>query len=126
MRCAYLTTDEVNNALALEWAATCGIVLFPLTPKEGLPGREYDAVLCDWDFWPVELRREMLADLRTGPPPCAWRCTGTTWTTTRRCTCATGAWTSAAAWTATYSGGCGWHADSRPPRLRKCLTQKSR
>jgi hypothetical protein len=70
MRCAYLSTDEVNNALALEWAAACGIELFPLAPKDGLPGREYDAVVCDWDFWPVELRRELLADLSNGPPPC--------------------------------------------------------
>jgi hypothetical protein len=69
MRCAYLTTDEVNNALALEWAAACGIELFPLAPKDGPPGREYDALLCDWDFWPVELRREMLADLSNGRPP---------------------------------------------------------
>jgi hypothetical protein len=70
MRCAHLSMDEVNNALALEWAAPCGIELVPLAPKDGLPGREYDAVLCDWDFWPVELRREMLADLSNGPPPC--------------------------------------------------------
>ena len=70
MRCAYLTTDEANTALALEWAAACGIDLFPLAPKEGLPGREYDAVLCDWDFWPVELREEMFADLSNGPPSC--------------------------------------------------------
>jgi hypothetical protein len=70
MRCAYLTTDEVNTALALEWAAAFGIELFPLAPKDGVPGREYDAVLCDWDFWPVELRQDMLADLSNGPPPC--------------------------------------------------------
>jgi hypothetical protein len=41
-----------------------------LGPKEGLPGREYDAVLCDLDFWPVELREEMLADPSNGPLPC--------------------------------------------------------
>jgi hypothetical protein len=70
MRCAYLSTDEVNNALALEWAIACGIELFPLAPKDELPGREYDAVLCDWDFWPIELRQEMLVDLSNGRPPC--------------------------------------------------------
>jgi hypothetical protein len=37
MRCAYLSTDEVNNALARKWAAACGIKLFPLAPKDGLP-----------------------------------------------------------------------------------------
>jgi hypothetical protein len=72
MRCAYLTTDEVNTALAGEWALEYGITLFPLAPKEGLTGREYDAVLCDWDFWPAEQRRELLADLVNGPPPCPW------------------------------------------------------
>jgi hypothetical protein len=70
MRCAYLTTDEVNEALAREWSAACGVELFPLAPKDGLPGREYDAVLCDWDFWPVELRQQVLAELSNGPPPC--------------------------------------------------------
>jgi hypothetical protein len=50
--------------------AACGIELVPLAPTDGLPGRGYDAVLCDWDFWPVELRQELLADLSNGPLPC--------------------------------------------------------
>jgi hypothetical protein len=57
----------VNEALALEAARDCGIALFPLAPKEGPPDAGYDAVLCDWDFWPAELRQDLLAE-RDGPP----------------------------------------------------------
>jgi hypothetical protein len=67
MRFAYLTTDEVNGALALETARDCGVALYPLAPKEGPPDASYDAVLCDWDFWPAELRQELLAG-QGGPP----------------------------------------------------------
>jgi hypothetical protein len=67
MRIAYLTTDEVNEALAREMARDCGIDLYPLAPKDGPPDTGYDAVLCDWDFWPAELRQELLAE-HVGPP----------------------------------------------------------
>jgi hypothetical protein len=70
MRLAYLTTDEVNQALAQEMAPRCGVSLCPLAPKDGPPDRGYDAVLCDWDSWPAERREELLAGLgglRSGP-----------------------------------------------------------
>jgi hypothetical protein len=67
MRIAYLTTDEVNEAVALEMAQACGVALYPLAPKDGPPDKGYDAVLCDWDFWPVDRRRELLAG-RDGHP----------------------------------------------------------
>jgi hypothetical protein len=70
MRCAYLTTDEVNNALAQDWADLCGVELRLVAPKDGRPTWDYDAVLCDWDFWPVESRREMLLDLNSGLLAC--------------------------------------------------------
>jgi hypothetical protein len=63
MRIAFLTTDEVNEALALEMAQACGIDLYPLAPKDGPPDGVYDAVVCDWDSWPAELRKELLAEL---------------------------------------------------------------
>jgi hypothetical protein len=67
MRIAYLTTDEVNEALALEMAQACGVALCPLAPRDGPPDAGYDAVLCDWDFWPPERREELLAE-QAGPP----------------------------------------------------------
>jgi hypothetical protein len=71
MRFAYLTTDVVNEALALEMAQACGVALEPLRPTQGLPDARYDAVLIDWDFWPPEARAEFLAGLCDGLPP--WR-----------------------------------------------------
>ena len=63
MRIAYLTTDEVNEALALEMALACDVALEPLVPKQGPPDAGYDAVLIDWDHWPPEQRAELLARL---------------------------------------------------------------
>jgi hypothetical protein len=67
MRFAYLTTDEVNQSLAPEMALGCGTTLDTLFPKDGPPDRGYDAVVYDWDSWPVELRQEFLARLEKGP-----------------------------------------------------------
>jgi hypothetical protein len=67
MRFAYLTTDEVNQSLAPEMALGCGITLDTLFPKDGPPDRGYDAVVYDWDSWPVELRQEFLAGLEKEP-----------------------------------------------------------
>jgi len=67
MRLAYLTIDEVNEALALEMARACGVHLDPLAPKDPPPDGEYDAVLIDWDHWPLEVRDKLLTRLRAGP-----------------------------------------------------------
>jgi hypothetical protein len=69
MRFAYLTTDEVNHSLALEMAKACKVTLNPLAPKDGPPDAGYDAVLCDWDSWPVEGRNDFVAMLSCGPQP---------------------------------------------------------
>jgi hypothetical protein len=63
MRIAYLTTDEVNESLAQEMALECGVTLCPLAPKDGPPDNCYDAVLCDWDYWPAEFRNAFLTGL---------------------------------------------------------------
>jgi hypothetical protein len=65
MRLAYLTTDEVNEDLALEWARRHDITLCPLAPKDGPPDGLFAAVLCDWDSWPA--REETLEALLAGP-----------------------------------------------------------
>jgi hypothetical protein len=69
MRIAYLTTDEVNEQLALQMATECGITLCPLAPKDAPPDGEYDAVLYDWDYLPVEEQREVMAELLSGLLP---------------------------------------------------------
>jgi hypothetical protein len=71
MRVAYLTTDEVNEALALEMAQACGVALEPLRPTQEPRDAAYDAVLIDWDFWPPEQRAEFFAALCDRPLP--WR-----------------------------------------------------
>lgn len=58
MRLAYLTIDEVNQALALDFSSELDVTLTILAPKEGPPDRAYDAVLCDWDSLPTEVRAD--------------------------------------------------------------------
>jgi hypothetical protein len=70
MRCAYLTTDEVNEALALEMAHACGVALDPVAPKDAPPDEGYDAVVIDWDHWPGQRLEEFLVGLRNGLPAC--------------------------------------------------------
>ena len=69
MRIAYLTTDEVNEHLVEGLAAAYGLTLCPLAPKDPPPDEWFDAVLCDWDSWPVERRQELLAQLPAGRRP---------------------------------------------------------
>ncbi len=69
MRIAYLTTDEVNLHLAEEMAAACGLTLCPLAPKDPPPDGEFDALLYDWDHWPAEQLREVMAELLGGGLP---------------------------------------------------------
>jgi len=69
MRFAYLTTDEVNQALAVEMAANCGVILCPFAPKDGSSYGTFDAVLCDWDSWPENGRSSFLSELKHGALP---------------------------------------------------------
>jgi hypothetical protein len=70
MQIAYLTTDEVNEHLALATAAACGIGLVPRTPRDEPPGEGFDAVLCDWDYLPVPQREEVIDLLLSRPAGC--------------------------------------------------------
>jgi len=63
MRIAYLTTDEVNEYVATELATRHGATLDQFSPSDTLPNREYDAVLCDWDFLPQPQRQSILRQL---------------------------------------------------------------
>src|SRR6516162_4040798 len=66
MLVAYLSTDEVNPTFAADLARQEGIALRHLEPRDGPPGAEFDAVLCDWDYWHVPGRAGLLADLSGG------------------------------------------------------------
>src|SRR5262249_3609910 len=66
MRVAYLTTDVVNEQLALQMAATCGLALYPLAPKDRPRGEAFEAVLYDWDYLPAREQQEVLAELLAG------------------------------------------------------------
>ena len=63
---AYVTNDEVNSALALQFADRCRVVLCCLTAWETPPTGKFDALLFDWDSLPVRRRcqipMEYLAD----------------------------------------------------------------
>jgi hypothetical protein len=71
MRVAYLTADEVHELLAQAMAARCGVWLVPLAPKQVPTDADFDAVVCDWDLLPAEVRRVFregsLADPEHGP-----------------------------------------------------------
>ena len=57
---AYLTTDEVNQASALEFSSKFDAILMVLAPKDGPADRDYDAFICDWDSWPADCRATLL------------------------------------------------------------------
>jgi hypothetical protein len=67
MRIAYLTTDEVNQDLALRLAADGGLTLCPRDPRDPPPDGEFDAVLYDWDSWPADQKKRVLTGLLAGP-----------------------------------------------------------
>ncbi len=66
MKIAYLTTDEVNEDLALQMADECGVTLYPLTFTDGPTEGRFDAVLYDWDSLPQQRREEILLEALTG------------------------------------------------------------
>jgi hypothetical protein len=67
MLVAYFTTDDVNLALALDFAARQGITIHPLEPRDGAAPGHCDALLYDWDFWPAGRREQALAELLAAP-----------------------------------------------------------
>jgi hypothetical protein len=65
VRIAYLTTDEVNQDLVIRMAEDCGATVYLLSPHDPPPDGRFDAVLCDWDYWPSHRRQEVLQELLT-------------------------------------------------------------
>jgi hypothetical protein len=68
MRIAYMTTDEVNQALVAQLVAECGAVVCTLTPTESSPTGRFDAVLYDLDSVPRDERPSLLERLGRGQP----------------------------------------------------------
>jgi hypothetical protein len=64
---AYLTTDEVNEDIAVRLAVKYNAILVPLFPRDTPPDTEYDAVLYDFDFLPEESRQKIVNDLLSAP-----------------------------------------------------------
>ena len=69
MLIAYVTTDEVNEQLALQMAEESGETLCPLAPCDGPPDEDFDAVVYDWDYLPAQLQQTILAELLDGKAP---------------------------------------------------------
>jgi hypothetical protein len=70
MRIAYMTTDEVNQALAAKLAAKCGAVICALLPKDSLPEGQFHAVLNDLDAVEKHRRGEVVAQILRSPSTC--------------------------------------------------------
>jgi hypothetical protein len=70
MLIAYVTTDEVNEQLALQMAEESGETLCPLSPSDAPPDEDFDGAVYDWDCLPAQRQQAILAQLLTGQGPC--------------------------------------------------------
>ncbi len=68
MRIAYMSTDEVNQALVARMAAECGAIVCTVLPKDPSPEGLFDAVLYDMDNLPTDERSAALERLLRGKP----------------------------------------------------------
>lgn len=66
MLIAYLTTDEVNEQLALHMAEEIGQTLCSLAPGDAPPDEDFDAAVYDWDYLPVRQQQAIRAQLLAG------------------------------------------------------------
>jgi hypothetical protein len=67
MRIAYITTDEVNRALAAQIAGECGAFICALAPKDAAPGDQFLAVLYDLDDIERPRRADLVAQILSSP-----------------------------------------------------------
>ena len=70
MRIGYVTTDEVNHALAARMAAKCGAIICHLCPREVHPDGLFDAVLYNLDDVPRDQQPAFLEELCLGTTDC--------------------------------------------------------
>jgi hypothetical protein len=69
MKIAYVTTDPVNETLAVKLAGECRLDLKPLEPRDRRDG--FDYFVLDWDWLPATSRQDLLKELKARPTPCA-------------------------------------------------------
>jgi hypothetical protein len=67
---AFLSLDPVHEEHAREVAATAGVDLQVLFPREPAQVAECSAVVCDLDSWLGDGQDRWLAELRTSRPTC--------------------------------------------------------
>jgi hypothetical protein len=71
MLIAYVTTDEVNEQLALQMAEQSGQTVCSLSPSDPPPDEAFDAAVYDWDYLPTQrqqaIRAQLLAGHAVGP-----------------------------------------------------------
>ena len=65
MRIAHVTTDEVNQALAVHKATPLGAIVTQLTIEDILADEQFDAVLFDLDRVPPDRRQALLDEIRS-------------------------------------------------------------
>ena len=65
MKIAHITTDEVNQALAVQAARPLGVTMTPLDPEELPTDVPFDAVLYDLDRVPPDRRQTLVDEIRS-------------------------------------------------------------
>jgi len=65
MRIAHITTDEVNQALAVQAAGPLGAIVTPLGPEAISTHVLFDAVLYDLDRVPPDRRQALVDEIRS-------------------------------------------------------------
>jgi hypothetical protein len=66
MLCAYLSIDQVNQAIARRLAKATRVELLPLSFQNADLCGPYDAIVYDLDFMPPDCRQRLLNDLAGG------------------------------------------------------------
>ncbi len=70
MRIAYMTTDEVNQAVAARMAAECGAVICARLPEDPPPVGQFHAVLYDMDDVQNHRRGDVVEQILLCPSTC--------------------------------------------------------
>jgi hypothetical protein len=66
MLIAYVTTDEVNEQMALQMAGQSGQTVCSLSPADPPPDEDFDAAVYDWDYLPGQRQQAIRAQLLAG------------------------------------------------------------